>query len=368
MKAGVAGIGTFLPEHVRTNDAWPASFGVREHREGDRTFNDIPKAEDEISAALVERDLAREADDPFLGALRRHVADDAMTSVHAEVIAAQRALADASVAGAEVDLVISNAVVPDRLSLPSAVSVAHAIGASRANAFSVEAACASAVLGLEVAKAYIEAGLARVVLLTQSHLLLRTFPLTHPATPGLGDAASAVLVTAGGPLRVRGTYGITHGQYARAVVWLRGTDDETDTPWWHGGAPIRLGSRAPEQTKILMRDTVSYGADTVREACARAGVDVERLSVLASVQPRGFLPGAMAERLGLPRSTAITTYEDIAHVGVCGPIFNLARARELGLFRPGALLALYGQGAGFTRAAAVLEVSAAGPSAAFASG
>ena len=362
MKAGIAGIGTFLPEHVRTNDAWPASFGVREHHEGDRTFNDIPKAEDEVAAALVERDLEREASDPFLGALRRHVADDALSASEAEIIAGRRALAEAGIAGGEVDLVLSNSMVPDRVALPpSAVDVAHTLGCHRAQALGIEAACATAVSQLEIARAYVEAGLARVVLLTQSHLMLRTFPLTHPACPGLGDAASAMVVTADGPLVLRGTYGVTHGEFGRAVVWLRGKEDSTDTPWWKAGTSYRLGSRAPEQTKVLMRDTVSYAASTVREACARAGVDVERIDVLASVQPRGFLPGAMAERLGLPRSRAITTYEDIAHVGVCGPVFNLVKARELGLIRPGGLIALYAQGAGFTRAAAVLEVE--GPSA-----
>jgi 3-oxoacyl-[acyl-carrier-protein] synthase III len=73
------------------------------------------------------------------------------------------------------------------------------------------------------------------------------------------------------------------------------------------------------------------------------------------VQPRGFLPGGIAERLGLPRERAVTTYEDIAHVGACGPVFNLQRARERGLVTPGTLVALYAQGAGFTRAAAILE-------------
>jgi 3-oxoacyl-[acyl-carrier-protein] synthase III len=241
--------------------------------------------------------------------------------------------------------------------------VARAIGAHNAKTLGVEAACASALYSLEIARAYIESGLARVVVLTQSHLLLRTVPESHPAAPGLGDAASALVVTVEGPLVVRGTFAITHGEYARAVLWVRGTDDETDTPWWQAGGPMRLGSRAPAQTKLLMRDTVSFGADTVRRACAQAGVDVERLQVLASVQPRGFIPGAIAERLGLPREAAVTTYEEIAHVGVCGPVHNLARARALGLLEPGVLVALYAQGAGFTRAAAVLEVAGRAPSA-----
>jgi 3-oxoacyl-[acyl-carrier-protein] synthase III len=95
----------------------------------------------------------------------------------------------------------------------------------------------------------------------------------------------------------------------------------------------------------------------VREAAERANVDLERIAVIASVQPRGFIPGAIAERLGLPRGRAITTYSEIAHVGACGPVFNLQRARARNLLPPGTMAALYAQGAGFTRAAVVLEVA-----------
>jgi 3-oxoacyl-[acyl-carrier-protein] synthase III len=104
-----------------------------------------------------------------------------------------------------------------------------------------------------------------------------------------------------------------------------------------------------------MRDTVTLGAATLREAAVRASVSVAELRVIASVQPRGFLPHAIAERLGLPREFAVTTYEDVAHVGACGPVFNLARARALQRLVPGVLVGMYGQGAGFTRAAAILE-------------
>jgi len=72
----------------------------------------------------------------------------------------------------------------------------------------------------------------------------------------------------------------------------------------------------------------------------------ERSSDRSTGQPRGFIPHAIAERLGLPRSCAVTTYEDIAHLGACGPVFNLARARSLGRTPRGALIGMYGQGAG----------------------
>jgi 3-oxoacyl-[acyl-carrier-protein] synthase III len=240
--------------------------------------------------------------------------------------------------------------------------VAALLGAHNAQALAVDSVCASAVSQLDVARAYIMAGLAKHVLITQSHLMLRSFPSSHPAAPGIGDAASALLISdapnaQGLSLRILSTFARTHGEHARSVTWVRGQDDETDIPWWKAGGDIRLGSRDSQGAKYLMRETVSFASSTISEAIERANVDKERISVLASVQPRGFIPAAIAEHLGLARSCAVTTYEEIAHVGACGPVFNLHKALERELLRPQGVVALYAQGAGFTRAAAVLEVT-----------
>jgi 3-oxoacyl-[acyl-carrier-protein] synthase-3 len=353
----IVGMGAWLPERIRTNDEWPASFSKREEQTGDRTFNDISPSEDPIAQAILARDLMAEASDPFLGGKERRVAPETMMAAEAEVLAGRAALAEAGFSGSDVDLVLSHAIVPDRISPPSAVSVAHLVGAHRATAFGVDAACASAIAHLEIARAYVESGLAKVVLLTQSHLLMRAFPMSHPASPGLGDGATALVVARGPGLAVRSTFSVTHGEHALSVTWVRGHEDHEDLPWWEAGGDFRMGTRSSAGAKFLMRETVNYGAATVREAADRASVDVERISVLASVQPRGFIPHAIAERLGLPRDRAVTTYDEIAHVGVCGPVFNLVAARERGRLDEGTIVALYGQGAGFTRAAAMLEVT-----------
>jgi 3-oxoacyl-[acyl-carrier-protein] synthase-3 len=361
MKAAIIGIGTWLPSTVRGNDYWPSTFGQRETHGSDRTFNDIPVPLDAEAAAIVQRDLAREALDPMLGAKRRHVADEHQCSAEAEALAGRAALADAGVLPADIDLVLSHAMVPERL-IPNAPRVAALLGAHNAVALGVDSVCASAVSQLEVARAYVESGLARHVLLTQSHLMLRTFPVLHPAAPGLGDGASALLVSRatrdrpGTQLSILSNFGQTHGEHAQSVTWVRGSDDDSDPAWWLAGGALRLGSRNSEGAKFLMRETVTFGAATVREAARRAGIDVERIAVLTSVQPRGFIAAAIAERLGLARDRAVTTYEDVAHVGACGPVFNLHAAKRLGLLVPGALVALYAQGAGFTRAAVMLEV------------
>ena len=352
----IVGIGTWLPETIRTNDAWPAAFAKRLQGGGDRTFNDIPPSEDPQAAAIVARDLAAEKDDPFLGVKARRVADAAMTAAEAEARAGLAALRDAGASPSDVDLVLSNSIVPDRLMPSTAGAVSHRVGAVRAVALGSDAACASSIAQLDVARAYIVAGLARTVLLTQSHLLLRAMPMEHPATPGLGDGASALVVTeSSSGFAIHSTFAVTHGEQAEAVTWVRGQDDATDLPWWKTGGDFRLGSRQPERVKWLMRDTVTYGADTIRTAADRGSIAVAGLGVIASVQPRGFIPRAIAERLGLPRNNAVTTYEETGHLGACGPIFNLARARATGRTPAGTQVAMYGQGSGFTRAAAILE-------------
>ncbi len=356
MNAAIAGIGAWYPERVRTNDEWPADFAAASRSAGDRLFNDIPRSPDD-ALRVTDRYLAAEAHDPFLGAKERRVADDATSSVDAEVLAARRALDDAGVSVREIDVVISYSVVPDRVTPASACAVANRLGVPGALAFSMDAACATALVQIQNAKALVESGQAKAVLLTQSHLLLRTFPMLHPAAPGLGDAATALVVKRDGRFPILGVLGRTHGEYYPAVTWVRGSTPEEDTPWWLAGGPLRVGSRDREQAKVLQRDTVAYGVETLREVAREARVDLERIDVLASVQPRGWVPVAMAEVLGLDPGVVPSVYETRGHLGACGPIANLElwyRTRRTAGSRVGAL---YAQGAGFTRAAVLLDLA-----------
>jgi 3-oxoacyl-[acyl-carrier-protein] synthase III len=294
--AKITGIGVWLPPQVRLNDEWPQGFGQRGG--GERTFNDIAAPKDQRAAAIVAADLAKEDRDPFLGALRRHVADDATTSDDAETYAATAALADAGVEGKDINLVLANSVVPERIGAYGGLTTSHRIGAKDAQAVGVETACAASVTQLEIARAYIQAGMAKHVLCVQTHLLLRTVAMAHPASPGLGDGASAFVVSAEGKgLMVRSTYAVSHGEEAVTVAWVRepGAGDETPDPsWWLPGARYRLGTKAIDRVKSLMRDTVAYGSETIRVAASRASIDASDIDVIASVQPRGFIPHAIA--------------------------------------------------------------------------
>lgn len=355
MTSGIRGIAAYFPDRVRKNDEWPEEFAQRLAQAGDRLFNDIPEAED-AAGRVTSRFLREEAQDPFLGARERRVADEAMTSWQAELIAARAALSDAQLTASEIDVVISYSVTPDRFTPASAARVAHELGMNDTLCFGMDAACASALIQLEMAVGFVSSGRAKNVLLTQSHLLLRAFPMLHPAAPGLGDAATALVVSAQGRWPILGTRSETHAEYHDAVTWVRGSTPEEDTGFWHTGQPFRVGSLDRAQAKDLQRDTVSYGARTVSELCARCGIDVERLRALYSVEPRGWVPGAVAEVLGLSPGVAGSIYPTRGHLGACGPIANLEHAYRSGTLPNEGPIALYAQGAGFSRASVLLAM------------
>jgi 3-oxoacyl-[acyl-carrier-protein] synthase III len=115
-----------------------------------------------------------------------------------------------------------------------------------------------------------------------------------------------------------------------------------------------MGSLNPGAAQTLMQDTVRIGAETVAELLDRARLPVSQVAALASVQPRRWVPGAIAEGLGLDPDIAPQTFDEYAHLGGVGVVINLIAARRAGLLDRGARAVLYAQGAGFTRAAALL--------------
>ncbi len=355
--ARIAGLGQWYPEKVRRNSDWPQEFQTASRqRRGDRTLVDVSQQEDlDPCHALVRKYLARESDDPFLGGVERRIAEPTASSADAEAAAARAALADAGQSAGEIDAIFSWALVPDRLMPSNACRVAYAIAATRAWAVTVDAACASPIAQLALATGLIESGRARSVLLTQSHLASRTFPLSHPASPCVGDGATAMLLTAGARPGVQVVHSVTHGEYYDAVVWCRDKDAQHDTPWWEAGGALFMGSHDPETTSKLIQETIRIGVSTVRQLADRGRFDVAQIEALASVQPRSWVPAAIAEGLGLSPRIAAQTYDRYGHLGGAGAIANLIAARDSGLLRDGALAVIYAQGAGFTRGAVALR-------------
>lgn len=351
MGARIAGLGQWLPSTTRTNEAWPGHFADLARESTTRELVEMDPNTSCLAEEIALKYMASEANDPFLGATERRVAEPGMTAPEAEAAAAREALLEARCTAAEIDVVLSWAAVPERISPPSAPRVADLIGATNAYGVGTDAACASVVTQLEFAAGLIESGRANTVLLTQSHLMTRLFKMIHPASPTVGDAATAVVIKRCEQPSILRAVASSHGDSYDAITWCRGSTN--DPPWWQPGGGYYLGSRNVQRARELVRSTVRYAVETIEAALRRNGMKMSDVDVLATMQPRRWIPSAIVQALGAS-TLAPQTFDRLAHVGGCGVVTNLLEAKRKGKVRPGTRVLLYAQGAGFTRAATIV--------------
>lgn len=113
---------------------------------------------------------------------------------------ASRIALDASgISAAEIDLILVATSTPDHLMPSTAAIVQSGIGAVNASAFDILAACTGFLYGLSAAKAYIESGMYRNVLLIASEKISSIIDYQDRSTCVLfGDGASAAVISSEG--------------------------------------------------------------------------------------------------------------------------------------------------------------------------
>jgi 3-oxoacyl-[acyl-carrier-protein] synthase III len=272
------------------------------------------------------------------------------TVTFAGIQAGRAALEDAKLEAKSIDYVLSSGAVPD-LRSAHAPRIAEGLGIRGVPCLDIDVACAGPVVQLQLALALIASGQAETVLATQGNLFTRVVPEDDRMRHYLGDAGTAFIVKRSSQ---QVSFAIaSDGGFADSVVFTR--VDGSDAPWYLGGERIIIGSSDPAGAGKLVANTLRYAAASIKTACTKAGLLTNELDVVSVMHPRAWVPRGIARLLGVDAARAPCTFEQYAHIGGCGPIVNLIEARRRGILRPGARVALYAQGAGFTRAAAVLR-------------
>ncbi len=171
-RARIAGTGSYLPERVMTNEEVAA------------------RAPGCDPAWVVEK----------LGILERRIAADDEQTSDLAVHAARRALEAAELDPAELDGIICSVGTGDVPTPATACFIQEKLGIAGAKgfAFDVKMACAGAIGGTMLARALVEAGMARHVLVVGTQIISRTILDWSDRTtaPIFGDGAGAVVVSA----------------------------------------------------------------------------------------------------------------------------------------------------------------------------
>ena len=250
------------------------------------------------------------------------------------------ALEQAGVDAADVDLVIVATMTQDELTPNTAPLVAHALGAERAGAFDVGAACTAFMSGLSLGAAQIESGRAEIVLLVGADFITRITNYEDKRTaPLFADAAGAVVLGPGGGERgvigpiVLGSDG-SHGQTISATHTER-----------------KLTMDGPE----VFRHAVARMGTVTLDAVQRAGLTLEDIDLFVYHQANARITRALGERLGLPTERVVDCIETLGNASAATLPVALASALRDGRLQPGSRVLVSAFGAGFTWGGGVLE-------------
>ncbi len=324
LKARITGTGLYVPGKVLTNF-------------------DIEKMVDTSDEWIRERTGIRE----------RRIAAEEEAASDLALMASNEALKSAGLKARKLDLVIVATVSGD-MPLPSTACILqHKIGARKAAAFDVNAACSGFIYALSTADAYIRAGIYRRVLVVGSEVLSRITDWTDRSTCVLlGDGAGAVVLEA-----TDGDRGILSVKLnADGSMW-----DLLHIPAGGSRMPATektvkeglhyMKMRGNETFKVAVRTLEKLVLSTLKEHKLRP----EDISLLIPHQANLRIISATAKRLGLGLERVMINLDRYGNTSAASIPIALDEAVRSGRVREGDYIILEAFGGGLTWASALIK-------------
>lgn len=328
--AHIVGWGMYVPSHRRTNDEIATMVDTSDEWITSRT-------------GIKERRIAAQHESTATMAIK----------------AAEEALEVANVAPEDLDLIIVASATPEHLFPATACLVQDDLGADRAGAFDLSAACSGFIYGVSLAAQAIQTGAIDNALVIGSETLSRFVDWKDRQTCILfGDGAGAV-VLAGRDYR---------GGVLSSTMRSDGSGGSLlSLPAGGSRHPASLDTLAKNQHTIKMqgRDVFRFATRVMTDASHvvvdKAGLTMEDVALVIPHQANSRIIQTAARRLRIPLEKVYINLDRYGNTSSASIPIALCEAIEEGLVKPGDNLVLVGFGAGLTWAAAVVQWEAPWP-------
>ncbi len=325
-RARIAGVGAYVPPRVLTN----AELAARV---------------DTTDEWIVQRTGIRE----------RHIADETEATSDLAVAAARQALARAGLAPEDVELIIVGTSRGDMPFPSTANFVQHKLGARRAGAMDVFAACAGSVYSLSIGAQYIQTGKYRTVLTIGAELYSRLVDWNDRATCILfGDGAAATVLrpaTDGSGILDADLY-----SDGRHWEWLYVPGGGSKHPTSHETVDGRLHYLRMRGDEVF-KAAVRMLAESSLAILEKNGYAPEQVDLFIPHQANVRIIEAVAKRLGVPMDRVVVDVDRYGNTASASVYLALEEAWSQGRVRPGDLVLLASFGGGFTWGAALVQWS-----------
>lgn len=322
---GILGTGSALPTRVLTNA-------------------DLEKIVETNDEWIVSRTGIRE----------RRIADATEATSDYAAVACQRALEKAGVAPEAVDLIICATVTPDMMFPSTASLIQDRIGATKAAAFDLSAACSGFLYGLSLAHAQVVSGHAKYVLVVAGDILSKITDYEDRSTCVLfGDGSGAALV---GPVpEGRGFLSFDLGSDGSGAKYL----------YMPGGGsrnPASTESVANKQHFLRMegQETFKFAVkamtSSAEKVLEKAGLERTDIDLLVPHQANIRIIEAARKRFGLSEDKVVVTIHKYGNTSASSIPIALDEAVRDGRAKPGDLIVMVGFGGGLTWGATAVRL------------
>lgn len=321
----ISGTGSYLPEKVVTNA-------------------DLEKIVDTTDEWIVTRSGIKE---------RRMAAPEQATSDLATE-AARKALEMAEVKAEELDLIIVATLSPDHFFPSTAGLVQRNLGAARAAAFDLEAACTGFIYALAIGDAFIRNGTYRNVLVIGAEVLTKFIDWEDRSTCVLfGDGAGAAVLQPdqSGQRGILSTHLHCDGRHAELLYVPAGV---SRMPTTHEVLDKKLNT-VKMQGNDVFKVAVTKLAEVVEEVLEKNGLSEEDIDFLVPHQANLRIIQATARKLKLPMEKVVVTVDRHGNTSAASVPLALDEIVRSGKIRSGDRVLLEAFGGGLTWGAALVR-------------
>lgn len=307
MNAGVLGLGRALPEKVVTNA-------------------DLEKMVDTSDEWIRTR----------TGIEERRIADDNCDTSDLAYAAAVEAIENANLTAEDIDLIIVATVTPDSPFPSVACMIQERLGAKRAGAMDLGAACAGFMYGMVTAKQFIESGTYKHVLVVGVEKLSKITDWNDRNTAVLfGDGAGAVVMGE-----------VSEG---RGILSFELGADGTGAKHLYQDEYIIMNGR--EVFKFAVRQM----AESCVNVIEKAGLQKEDVDFLIPHQANIRIMEASRQRLDLPEEKMSKTIKKYGNTSSSSIPIALSEEVEAGKIKDDDVVVMVGFGGGLTWGAIALR-------------
>jgi len=287
------------------------------------------------------------------GIKERRLAGDGESLKAIASIASAKAIAAAGITPADIDLILLATSTPDDL-FGTACQIQAELGATKAVAFDLTAACSGFVFGLVTAAQYIRTGVYQNVLLIGADILSRWVDWQDRGTCILfGDGAGAVILQANESDRLLGFQLKTDGTQNHFLNLAYKASTEELIP----GVNVNKGNFQPitMNGKEVYRFAVQRVPEVIDKALFHANLSVDQIDWLILHQANQRILDAVAQRLNIPAHKVISNLAQYGNTSAASIPLALDEAVQEGKIKPGDIIATSGFGAGLTWGAAIFQ-------------